>query len=119
VPKYGGEKALTKRLHEEVAPKLRISLDEVTKLDADPVKLLQSPSLAIGGPCRSSAAKSVHGLDAEPKLVTLSKTKTRQVSLKSRLEKIMHKLYDLEPDSAPEKPLNVNLDVDLYQMEGW
>jgi hypothetical protein len=31
----------------------------------------------------------------------------------------MHKLYDLEPDSAPEKQLDVDLGVNLYQMENY
>jgi hypothetical protein len=35
------------------------------------------------------------------------------------MEKIMHKLYDLEPDNAPEKKVNLDLDVDLYQMESY
>jgi hypothetical protein len=35
------------------------------------------------------------------------------------MEKIMHKLYDLEPDNTPEKRINLDLDVDLYQMESY
>ena len=50
-------------------------------------------------------------------IVNFSRTKTS--TFKSRLGKIMHKLYDLEPDNAPEKPLNVDLGVDLYQMENY
>jgi hypothetical protein len=40
-------------------------------------------------------------------------------SLRSRLGKIMHKLYDLESDNEPEKPLRIDFDVDLYQMENF
>jgi hypothetical protein len=38
-------------------------------------------------------------------------------SLRSKLGRIMHKLYDLESDNEPEKPLNI--DLDLYQMENF
>ncbi len=47
------------------------------------------------------------------------KTQTKINSVKNKLGKIMHKLYDLEPDNAPEKPLHVELCVDLYQMENY
>ncbi len=47
------------------------------------------------------------------------KNRTKQGFIKSRLGKIMHKLYDLELDATPEKPLNIDLCVDLYQMENF
>ena len=36
---------------------------------------------------------------------------------KSRLGKIMLELYDLENCVKSEKPVKINLDLDLYQME--
>ncbi len=108
--KFGGEKALTKQLHDEAAPKLHIPLEDATKL------MLDGNTLGISTPCVTSTAQTIHNLDAAPKLVK-PHTRAKPVSVKNRLEKILHKLYDLEPEHTPEKPLNVNLDVDLYQME--
>ena len=33
------------------------------------------------------------------------------------LETVMPKLYNLEECTEPEKPVKINLDIDLYQME--
>jgi hypothetical protein len=35
------------------------------------------------------------------------------------MEKTMTKLYNLENEETPEKTLNLQLDVDLYQMEDY
>ncbi len=101
---------MTKQLHDEAAPKLHISLEDATKL------MLEDDALGIGASCGPSAARAIQRLDAAPKLVK-PRTRAKPVSIKNRLEKILHKLYDLEPEHTPEKTLNVNLDVDLYQME--
>ena len=60
--------------------------------------------------------------DAHTKPAQKSKPKAAPVSarissVKSRLGKFMHKLYNLESGNEPEKPLKIALDVDLYQME--
>lgn len=38
---------------------------------------------------------------------------------KGKLGKTVIKLYDLESRCGPEKPRNIELDVELYQMENW
>jgi hypothetical protein len=110
VLKYGGEKALTKQvhIHDEAPLRLQETLEESTKVNAGVTDVMGKNSLTICGGNIGSTRK------VNPK-VTLVKTKIHFV--KSRLGKIMHKLYDLEPDNEPEKPLNIDLGVDLYQME--
>ena len=100
---------MTRHLHEDIG-KLPVSLDE-----ADPnIKLLEAAKTL--GICSShlSAVSSLPEITPEPLTV---KPKKRTISLRTRLGKILHKLYDMENDHAPEKPLNVDLAVDLYQME--
>jgi hypothetical protein len=46
-----------------------------------------------------------------------AKTKLNGCLFRGRLGRIMFRLYDIEPCDAPEKPLKVDLKVDLYQME--
>lgn len=48
--------------------------------------------------------------------VTVAEAKLRGVSA---LGTTLHKLYDLEAPTQPEKPLHIDLDVDLYQMENY
>ena len=47
----------------------------------------------------------------------LIRPRTRINTIKMRLGKIMNKLYNLEPNNEPEKPLNIDLGIELYQME--
>jgi hypothetical protein len=98
---------LTKHLHEDLEAKLPISVDDHTKLMHPNVNLID-----ISLP----RAKALHGLGATP---VLPKSRAKITSAKIRLEKIMHKLYDLEPHCMPEKSLNVDLGVELYQMENY
>ena len=51
-----------------------------------------------------------------PKLKAVRVRKTR-VTRSSSLGKALHKLYNLESNNEPEKPLHVELD--LYQMENY
>ncbi len=108
--KFGGEKALTKHVHahDDASLRLHETLEESTKVSASATIVMGKNSLSI----------CVGDVDSTQKFnpkVTEGKTKVNFV--KSRLEKNMHKLYDLEPDNEPEKPLNIDLGVDLYQME--
>jgi hypothetical protein len=43
--------------------------------------------------------------------------KIRVGQLRTRLGRIMQRLYDLEPGGKSERPLNI--DLDLYQMENY
>jgi hypothetical protein len=106
---------LTKHISDETA-KLHVSLEDAEKLIAENVKLLDSNSMGICVASVNAQVKSMHKVSPKP---TMVKTKMKVTSFKSKLGKIMHKLYDLEPGNAPEKPLNVDLGVDLYQMENF
>ena len=86
-------------------------LEEANKIIENNMKMIDSQTLTLCGPSLSATSPR----QPQPKLQA-PKTKT---GFKSRLGKIMHKLYDLEPESAPEKPLNVDLGVELYQMEDY
>ncbi len=83
-------------------------LEEANKIIEHNIKMLNHNTLAI---C------STHANPQQENKLTPVKARTGLSSLRSRLGKIMHKLYDLEPDNEPEKPLNIDLGVDLYQME--
>jgi hypothetical protein len=100
---------------DEAYTKLHVTLEDSDKLIAENVKLSSSGSLSVCG-ANVSSVKPMHKLSAKHAIM---KPVTKAASVKTRLGKIMHKLYDLEPDSAPEKPLNVDLGVDLYQMENY
>ncbi len=104
---------MTKHAVDEGFPKYHMPLEEANKLIEENIKVLDSSSLGI---CPANV-KSVHKVGTEPTISAAIVAKPKTNSIKTRLGKIMHKLYDLESDDAPEKPLNVNLDVDLYQME--
>ncbi len=113
MPKSGGEKALTKHLPDEVT-KLNISLEDANRIIAENIKILEASNLNVCGTQIDSNVNMLHQIRSKSPVI---KNKTRIGSLKTRLGKALHKLYDLEPDAAPEKPLNLDLGVDLYQME--
>jgi hypothetical protein len=117
VLKFGGEKALTKHTTiDDGFPKYHMPLDEANKLIESNVKILDSRSaLGMG----SIGVKPMRGIVPKPSAVKPRETRAKANSFKCRLGKIMHKLYDLEPEGicVPEKPLNVDLGVNLYQME--
>jgi hypothetical protein len=99
---------LTKTIDEGI-PKYHMPLQEANKIIEENMQILNA---GVCGPSLQTVA------DPEP---TLPKhvTKPKIHTSKNRMEKIMHKLYDLEPDNAPEKKVNLDLDVDLYQMESY
>jgi hypothetical protein len=102
VLRCGGERTLTKHA-DEVALKSHLGLEEASKIIANTTELVCNEALVIC-PIQESKAKVVP-------------VKLRVNSLRSRLERIMHRLYDLESGNEAEKPLNV--DLDLYQMENY
>jgi hypothetical protein len=106
VLKYGGEKALTKQLH--VHDEAPLKLNETLEVNANVTIVMGKNSLSI---CVGDVG-STHKINPE---ATEGKTKIDFV--KSKLGITMHKLYNLETDNKPEKPLNIDLGVDLYQME--
>jgi len=101
VQKFGGEKALTKQVHDEL--KCNLSVESV-KVDVTPVApVLLDNSLVITTP----------GIVAKPENVGMVKAKL--TPKKSRLDRVTRHLYDLEDCHGPEKSLNI--DLGLYQME--
>jgi hypothetical protein len=105
VLKFGGEKALTKHLHDD-ALKLHLSIEEV-KIEVTP-KIIDN-TLVLGAPSVISKSKG--------KMKVNRMVKTKVTVKKSRLEKATSHLYDLEDSCGPEKTLNI--DLGLYQMEDY
>ena len=98
---------MTKHLVDDGLPKYIIPLEETNKVLDHNLDLLEN--------CNARLSRVPSFVPKRSEL----KVQSRMNSFKNRLGKIMHKLYDLEPDNAPEKPLNVELCVDLYQMENY
>ena len=88
--KFGGEKALTKHVHDDL--KCNLSVDDA-KVEVAPVKpaLIES-SMVIAPP----------GIVAQPKKVRMDKAKV--TAKKSRLDKTTSHLYDLEDCHGPKSP---------------
>ena len=103
--KFGGEKALTKQLHDETIR--TFGIDDV-KIEVTP-KIINN-TMVIGGP----------QIVRKPKNKMNVRTVKNKMPVKraSRLEKATQCLYDLEEEAhVPEKPLNI--DFGLYQMEDY
>jgi hypothetical protein len=121
VLRFGGAKALTKHIHTPAddSPLNLPSLIDDAKVNPDITDMLDKNVLSICSP-HVDLTKTID--NAKPRstmLQTQSKIepRTNLQTLKTRIGKIMNKLYDLEPATQPEKPLNIDLGVDLYQME--
>ena len=99
---------MTKQASDEAALKCHMPLEEADKIIGNTAKLMDNNALVILG------AHVNFEDEVKPKRAVV---KARMNSLRSKLGRIMHKLYDLESDNEPEKPLN--LDLDLYQMENF
>ena len=99
---------MTKQASDETALRCHVTLEEATKVSPSVTDAIVKNALAIYGAHVDSEQKG------KRKQVLV---KTRMISLRSRLGRIMRRLYDLESDSEPEKPLNI--DLDLYQMENY
>jgi hypothetical protein len=108
VLKCGGGKALTKQSSDETALKCHVTIGETNKMVEGTTKMLDNNALVI---CCAHVDPEQEG---KPKRALV---KTRMNLLRIRLGRIMRRLYDLESDSKPEKPLNI--DLDLYQMENY
>ena len=88
---------MTKHPTDENPLKLHVELNKIGDVD----------TLLV---CGSQA-----GAELEEKIEVVPVRK--EMEPKSRLGKIMLELYDLENCVESEKPLKINLDLDLYQME--
>jgi hypothetical protein len=110
VLKCGGEKALTKHVVDDGLPKYHMPLEDANRIIEQNVVLPENPLSLCAG--RLNAVP--HNVD--PKM-GVAKPRAKVALLKTRLVRIMHRLDDLEPGNEPEKRLNIDLGVDLYQME--
>jgi hypothetical protein len=117
VLKSGGERALTRQTAvDDGFPKYHMPLEEANKLIEANLKIINgSTSLGV---CDASV-DPLPKVAVEPSLAKRREGRPKVGTAKSRLGRIMHKLYDLELECVPEKPLNVDLGVDLYQMEDY
>ncbi len=105
---------MTKHIQDEALTKMGISLDEAEQLTSTNMKLLKTQPIEIG----HAHARAMHKNSLEnPPRIKSRTTRARNSLAKNRLEKAMHRLYNLESANAPEKSLTLDLDVDLYQME--
>ncbi len=107
---------MTKQAPDEAILKCHGTIEEVPNVNEGVTDMLEKNALAICG-ARFSPVNSIDSKHS-------SKARIRHVgakmsSFKSRLERIMRKLYDLDPDNGPEKPLSVDLGVNLYQLEDY
>jgi hypothetical protein len=115
VLRFGGERALTKHIVvDEGFPKYHMPLEEANKFIEANVKVLDGRS-SLG--LSRVGVKPIEEVVAKSSMVKPRMNNARANSFKCRLGKIMQKLYDLEPQCVPEKSLNVDLGVNLYQME--
>lgn len=115
MPKFGGKKALTKQTHTPDYSTLNptSSVDDPTKINLEITDLMDKNIISICSP-HVNPIKTRRITSSKSNLV---KTKTRMNTIKMRLGKIMNKLYNLEPVTEAEKPVKIDLDVELYQME--
>lgn len=113
--KFGGEKALTKntQVPDEALLKCHVTVEENGKVSPIVSEVVDQNAFAI---C-AAHTNAVTPVSKGKLKVTLVRTKLTTIT--DRLGKVMHKLYDLEPDHEPEKQLNIDLGVDLYQMEDY
>ena len=89
------------------------SVDDPTKINLEITDLMDKNVLSICSP-HVNPIKTNQITNSKSNII---KTKTRINTIRTRLGRIMNKLYNLEPTNEPEKPLNIDLGIDLYQME--
>ena len=92
---------MTKQPSEETALKCHMTIEEANKVG-------DGNALVI---CGAQANHMLEDKLAVPSNRTVIKLK------RSRLGKIMPELYNLEDSTESEKPVKIDLDLDLYQME--
>ena len=97
-------------------PKYHMPLEEAHKLIETNVKIIKNSSSLRA---YSTNTNHLTSFAVEPSIAKRRSSRTRISGVRTRLGRIMHKLYDLEPECVPERPLKVDLGVDLYQMEDY
>jgi hypothetical protein len=100
VLRFGGGKALTKQPSDENALKCHPLIEEANKVKGNALVVCDVQSSP----------------ELEEKL-EVTPIGTEMKSKANELGKIVAELYDLEDCVESEKPVKINLDLDLYQME--
>jgi hypothetical protein len=88
--------------------KCNVNLDHTEKIRSSIAEVLDKNALAIRNPSIRNE------VDIKPKVNPIV---TRREICKTRLEKIMSEVHDIENNVEREKPVKIEFDVDLYQME--
>jgi len=101
---------LTKQTSDETTLKCHVTVEGANKVGESSTKMMDNNALII---CDVNASP-----EREDQLKT-TPIKTRIKSETNRLGKIMPELYNLENCIESEKPVKINLDLDLYQMENF
>ena len=93
---------------DEIAVKAHLGLEDAAKVVESTTEAICDEALVVCDatikPIRKSAPK-------------ITPVKAMVKPLQGKVDKAVHKLYDLERGGETEKPLNV--DLDLYQMENY
>ncbi len=103
---------MTRHPVDESLAKCQMPLEETNKIIEGNLRLLNDNPLHI---CSSPAIEK----EEAKRTVKIASVKTRTNVTKNRMGKIMHKLYDIEPVGKPEKRIDIDFNVDIYQMEDW
>lgn len=98
---------MTKHSTEEITMKCNVALDQADRVRSGIAGVLDKNGLST----RSKPIGTEVKMDPKVKLIVIRK----EIS-KNRLEKIMSEIHDVE-NGEREKPVKIELDVDLYQME--
>jgi hypothetical protein len=96
---------LTKHAADETALKCHVTVEGDNKVSESVAKVMGNNALVI---C---------DVNDSPDQLKTTPIKTGIKSKTDRLGKIMPELYNLENGVESEKPVKIDLDVDLYQME--
>jgi hypothetical protein len=106
----GGGKALTKHTIDEATLKCHVTVEGANKVSESVTKIMDNNALVI---CDVNVSP-----EREDQLET-TPIETGMKSKTDRLGKIMPELYNLENGIKSEKPVKIDLDLDLYQMENF
>ncbi len=101
---------MTKQTADETTLKYHMSVEGANKVSENVAKMMGNNALVV---CDVNASP-----ENEDQLKT-TPIKTGIKSETDRLGKIMPELYNLENCIASEKPVKIDLDLDLYQMENF
>jgi hypothetical protein len=107
VSRCGGGKALTKQTADETTLKCHVTVEGANKVSESVTKMMGNNALVI---CDANDS---------PDQIKTTPIKTGIKSKTDRLGKIMPELYNLENCVESEKPVKIDLDLDLYQMENF